>query len=140
MSMSQLSGTMDCIKFGSTASYKIWKKHAKRLLFIVYAISCRYFTLYHTKKISYMSTLDAFADDNSNMADKLKLVSTISQTALVFMCLKYKSFANTVGKAEIARNEQFLLFPQCFLPFWRTSCHFCQILTYCLRSLSVSGI
>ena len=25
------------------------------------------------------------------------------------------AFENTVGKEEIARNEQFLLFPQCFL-------------------------
>ena len=25
------------------------------------------------------------------------------------------AFENTVGKGEIARNEQFLLFPQCFL-------------------------
>ena len=25
------------------------------------------------------------------------------------------AFANIVGKGEIARNEQFLLFPQCFL-------------------------
>ena len=24
------------------------------------------------------------------------------------MCLQYKSFENTVGKGEIARNEQFL--------------------------------
>ena len=38
--------------------------------------------------------------------------------ALVFTCLPYKSFENTVGKGEIARNEQFLLFPQCFLPIW----------------------
>ena len=30
------------------------------------------------------------------------------------MC-QHKSFENTVGKGEIARNEQFLLFPQCFL-------------------------
>ena len=28
-----------------------------------------------------------------------------------------KSFENTVGKGEIARNEQFLLFPQCFYLF-----------------------
>ena len=28
---------------------------------------------------------------------------------------------------EIARNEQFLLFPQCFLPVWRTLYHFYQI-------------
>ena len=39
--------------------------------------------------------------------------------ALVFTCLQYKSFKNTAGKGEIARNEQFLLFPQCFLPVWR---------------------
>ena len=42
--------------------------------------------------------------------------------ALVFTCLSYKSFENIVGKGEIAQNEQFLLFPQCFLPFWRTFC------------------
>ena len=36
--------------------------------------------------------------------------------ALVFTCLQCESFENTVGKGEIARNEQFLLFPQCFLP------------------------
>ena len=38
--------------------------------------------------------------------------------ALVFTCLQYKSFEITGGKGEIARNEQFLLFQQCFLPFW----------------------
>ena len=27
------------------------------------------------------------------------------------------SLLKTLGKEEIARNEQFLLFPQCFLPF-----------------------
>ena len=37
--------------------------------------------------------------------------------ALVFTCLQYKSFENNVGKAEIANNEQFLLFPQYFLQF-----------------------
>ena len=43
--------------------------------------------------------------------------------ALVFTCLQYKSFENTVGKGEIAHNEQFLLFPvfsnhlENFLPF-----------------------
>ena len=30
----------------------------------------------------------------------------------------YKPFESTVGKGEIAHNEQFLLFPQCFLPVW----------------------
>ena len=46
--------------------------------------------------------------------------------ALVFTCLQYKSFENTVGKGEIAHNKQFLLFPQCFLPVWITFCHFHQ--------------
>ena len=40
--------------------------------------------------------------------------------ALFFTCLKYKSFKNTVGKREIAHNEQFLLFLQYFLPVGRT--------------------
>ena len=31
-----------------------------------------------------------------------------------------KSLLKTLGKEEIARNEQFLLFPQCFLPILRT--------------------
>ena len=30
------------------------------------------------------------------------------------MCLQYKSFQNTAVKGEIARNEQFLLFPRVF--------------------------
>ena len=38
-----------------------------------------------------------------------------------------KKKKKTVGKGEIARNEQFLLFPQCFLPVWRTSYHFHRI-------------
>ena len=47
--------------------------------------------------------------------------------ALLFTCLQYMSFENTAGKGEIARNEQFLLFPQCFLSIWRTFRHFQQI-------------
>ena len=43
-------------------------------------------------------------------------VLTLSQTSPGFYSLQYKSFENTVGKGEIARNEQFLLFPQCFSP------------------------
>ena len=56
---------------------------------------------------------------------------------LVFTFLQYKSFGNTVGKGEIARNEQFLLFPQCFLPVWRSFCHFHQIGQCRLQPLSV---
>ena len=52
-------------------------------------------------------------------------------------CLQYKSFENTVGKEAIARNKQFLLLPQCFLPVWRTFRHFRQIQNCRLQSLSV---
>ena len=54
---------------------------------------------------------------------------------IIFTFLQYKS-ENTVGKGEIARNEQFLLFPKCFLSIWGTFCHFHQI-RYChLQTLS----
>ena len=52
---------------------------------------------------------------------------TLSQTNPVFMCLQDKAYENTVGKGENARIEQFLLFPQCFLPIWITLCHCHQI-------------
>ena len=59
---------------------------------------------------------------------RLQLLSNqpFPKQALVFTCLLNKSFENTVGKGEIACNEQFLLFPQCFPPIWRTSYHFHQ--------------
>ena len=47
-------------------------------------------------------------------------LESFTKQYLVFTCLQYKSFENTVGKGEIAHNEQFLLFPRCFLPVWRT--------------------
>ena len=33
------------------------------------------------------------------------LFHPVPKQAMVFTCLKYKSFENTVGKGEIARNE-----------------------------------
>ena len=53
-----------------------------------------------------------------------------------FLCLQYKSFENTERNREIARHEQFLLFPQCFLPFLRTFHHFHQIWKCHLQTLS----
>ena len=46
---------------------------------------------------------------------------TFSQTS---PGLQNKSFENIEEKGEIAHNEQFLLFPQCFLPILRTFSHF----------------
>ena len=63
--------------------------------------------------------------------------SPFPKQALVFTYLKYKSFENTVGKGELARNEQVLLFSQCFLPVWRAFCHFQQICNCRLQTLSV---
>ena len=67
----------------------------------------------------------------------IKRTLTLSQTSLVFTCLQYKYFENTVEKEEIARNERFLLVPQRFLPFWRTFHHFHQIQNCRLLTLSV---
>ena len=52
----------------------------------------------------------------TDIMDKGNLKPFPKQT-LVFTFLQNKSSENTVGKGEIAHNEQFLLFPQCFLPF-----------------------
>ena len=43
-------------------------------------------------------------------------VLTHSHTMTPLMPLGNKPFEKTVGKEEIAHNEQFLLFQQCFLP------------------------
>ena len=51
----------------------------------------------------------------SKWCSRLSYPYSFPKQALVFTCLQYKSFENTVGKGEIARHEQFLLFPQCFL-------------------------
>ena len=47
--------------------------------------------------------------------NKLKFLRVCSTSLLKTLWEKISE--NTVGKGEIARNEQFLLFPQCFLPF-----------------------
>ena len=54
-------------------------------------------------------------------------VPNLQSKKSVQLCLQYKSFENIVRKGEVAHNEQFLLFPQCFLTIWKTFCHFLQI-------------
>ena len=49
------------------------------------------------------------------------------QTSPGFYVSAVQSFENTVGKGETACIEQFLLFPQCLLAFWRTFYHFRKI-------------
>ena len=62
---------------------------------------------------------------------------TLSKTSPGFYVSEYKSFENTMQKGQIIHKEQFLLFPQCFLPFWRTFCHFHLIWNCRLQTLSV---
>ena len=59
-----------------------------------------------------------------------------SKTWLLRVCCT--SLLKTLwGKGEIARCEQFLIFPQCFLLICRTFCHFRQISNCRLQTLSV---
>ena len=44
-------------------------------------------------------------------------ILSLSKTSPDFTCLQNNSFENTVGNGEIARDEQFLFFPWCFLSF-----------------------
>ena len=48
-----------------------------------------------------------------------------------------KPFENTVGKGENAHNEQFLLFPKCFLPVWITFCKVRQVWNCRLQTFSI---
>ena len=52
------------------------------------------------KGFIYLSKLKEFADDNFELDENSRKFS--------------KQIENTVGKGEIARYEQFLLFPHCF--------------------------
>ena len=61
----------------------------------------------------------------------------LSQTIPGFYVSAVQVFENTAGKGEIARNEQFLLSQQCFLPFLRTLCYSHKIQNCCLQTLSV---
>ena len=81
-----------------------------------------YFPQMHSKPLFHSSWLFSLAVYRS-----LCFTYPFPKQAPVFTCLQYKSFENTVGKGEIARNEQFLLFPQCFLSFLRIFCYFHQI-------------
>ena len=84
------------------------------LFFLTVPWSCRTMIKYHINK-----SFNPF----SNRPWFLRVCST--------------SLENTVGKGEIALNEQFLLFPQCFLSVWRTFFHFHQIWNCRLQMLSV---
>ena len=51
---------------------------------------------------------------------KTGLIPFLNKPRFLRVNMQYKPFENTLGKGEIARNEQFLLFPKCFL--YNTEC------------------
>ena len=55
----------------------------------------------------------------------LSRILSFPKQSLIFTCLQYKFFENTVGKGDIARNQKFLFFQQYFLPL--SLCHFYKI-------------
>ena len=65
---------------------------------------------------------------------------TLSQTSPGFTCLQYTSLENTLGKEEIACNKQFLLFPQCFLSFRRTSLIFIKLKIVVCKPFQFGGL
>ena len=72
------------------------------------------------KHDTYLQSLRKFPDQTVNDFYPFPI------QALVLTCLQKKSLENTAEKGDIARYEQFLLFPQCFLPVLRAFCHFHQ--------------
>ena len=61
----------------------------------------------------------------------LQIFSALPETNLtqsrLLMTLKKESFKNNVGKGENARNQHFLLFPQCFLLYQREKSSFSNV-------------
>ena len=85
----------------------------------------------------YFANFKSFSLNQSKNILFNKIVLPFPKQALVFTCLQYKSFENTLVKGEIAYNKQYLLFPQCFQPVSRSFCHFHQIYNCRLQTLSV---
>ena len=62
-----------------------------------------------------------------NQMDEI-IVQHYTEQALVFTCLQYKSFENTVGKGEIAGNQHFVFLPHnVFYPIKERNQHFSSI-------------
>ena len=79
-------------------------------------INIENFVAYRCTLIDCQPLFDQAYDKTGTSFITLNRNQPFPKQALVFMCLQKKPFENTVGKGEIAHYEQFLLFPQCFLP------------------------
>ena len=49
-----------------------------------------------------------------SLKNVITILTILQASLLLRVCKSSSLFENSVGKGEIARNEQFLLFPQCF--------------------------
>ena len=65
---------------------------------------------------------------------------TLSQTTPCFYMFTEQVFEDIVEKGEIALNEQFLLFPQCFLPILKLSAFFVKFEIVVCKLLEFGGI
>ena len=131
-----------------TTKGNIWENFLLMLFYIILYLCDPHYTLLYHQLYRYLVSLYqiiwTFTDpenagfwETSLDKKKMLVISSFSCYYNVFYStltlsqtspgLQYKSFENTLGKGEIARNEQFLLFPQCFVPFWITPCHCHQI-------------
>ena len=74
-------------------------------------------TLYQNDRILDRSKFKAFAEDKMNMTENLKIV--------------LERIGNIVGKGENARDQHFLLFPQCFPEFfyWVVKSRYCLVMS-----------
>ena len=75
-----------------------YRKHFWKIKFC--SFSRNVFNPFPNDKFFDSSKLKEFADDNFGFVENSRKL--------------FKQEENTVGKGEIARHEQFLLFPQCF--------------------------
>ena len=65
--------------------------------------------------------------NSSREPNRMIFWSTLSQTSPGFFVSAVEVLKTLWDKGEIARNKQFLLFPQCFLPVWKSFCNIHQI-------------
>ena len=73
-------------------------------------------TLSQTTNFRLFQPEKQFVDDNFKLVENCRKISKQVENTVENTGRKHcrKQVENTVGKGEIARYEQFLLFPQCF--------------------------
>ena len=103
------------------------KKNKKNVGYHVFAFPTMYDSFLGVSKKKGTSIMFNLPGIHATLLVGNNFYLTHSHTMTLLTPLGNKPFENTVGKGEIARNEQFLPFPQCFLPVWITFFHFREI-------------